>query len=164
MQIRFLALALLLGAGTHGSWAADVYRIVSPDGTVAFSDQPRPGAERVQLPAAPARARQAEAIERARRATADMLEIAAALEQARLRREQLRTERALQRLALRQSTRAADSPAEPAYERYGGVGWLPVAAHGFRHRHRPPRPAMADPVFERSPYAPPPFGPPAFRQ
>lgn len=34
------------GAGT----ATDVYRTVRPDGTVEYSDEPRPGAERIKIP------------------------------------------------------------------------------------------------------------------
>ncbi len=48
MEIRPILLLLVLLAGTAG--ASEIYRWVDEDGVIHYSDQPREGAERVNLP------------------------------------------------------------------------------------------------------------------
>ncbi len=45
IHLRYLAIALIL----PGMAAAEIYKQVLPDGSVVFSDQPAPGAERIEV-------------------------------------------------------------------------------------------------------------------
>ena len=47
-------LVLCLGLWSAASPAAEVYRWVDPDGNTQYSDQPRPGAQVIRIPTAPA--------------------------------------------------------------------------------------------------------------
>lgn len=160
VSIAVRCVLMLMLFGSAGAAGQTVYRTVAPDGAVTFSDRPGPDAVAIDLPSIDVSEAR---IDAARAAVEDMLKVAGLLEASRLRREQLRSERALVREAL---WLEADRVrlAEIERPRYGFVPVVGLRHHrGFGHRPRSPQPPETN-EFQPSVYAPKPFKPPVFHQ
>jgi hypothetical protein len=124
---------LVLVAGELG--AAEVYRSTGPDGEVQFSDVETPGAEAVTVDTPEPASGDADAW------VAETLEVALALQEARLEREAAAAER---RAALRERTAPMPLPPQAPAERTTYAPWYPYPWPPHGH-HRPDRPGHRPP-------------------
>ena len=147
-----MVLLLVTAVGARAALAAEstrVYRHVAPDGVVTFSDEPREGAEVIELPSTePA----IEDVERADAAYRQQLEVIEVLERSRHDREdEAARDRELDiALARAEAARAAaEATAALEEERYYYAPWYAPAYPAYGPGHgwpgRPDRPGHGRP-------------------
>ncbi len=149
-SVAWLLTALyLVSAVAVPAAAEEVYRAVDEEGVVSFSDFPVPGAERLEVETVPANEDSAAA---SQALIEQQLAVAKALEESRLARRRVETER-LQALAAREP-QTIYYPVERStywggYWRRPGYGYRPRRP-GYRPGHpgyRPGRPGVGPPAY-----------------